>query len=250
MARKCLILGSTGNGKSHSLKYLNPAETFIINPDKKELPWRGSEKIYVPKFKKALSDGTWVSVNANYAETRSMSEIMAIIRNIAAKNPNIKNIVIDTISHAMNKSVMANSGVTGYDKFNMFAAELYDLIELIDNLPNDLFVAIMAHTEIEDSGNETKVIQFQIPAGKLTRKVVNPESLFTTVLYAKTSIVDGKPVRYFLTQTDGINSAKSPEGMFPLTIDNNMQLVKDRMNAYYSDAELPEMEAKINSDSF
>lgn len=254
MAKKALILGPSGAGKSHSLKYLDPGISFIINPDKKELPWRGSEDIYVAKFKKALKpeikNDTWISVNTNYCETRSMTEIGQVIQNIALYNPKIINISIDTISHAMNKSVMANVNVSGYDKFNQFAEEFYILNEIIDNLPAHMFVSVHAHTEIEDSGKESKVIRFQVPAGKLTRKLVDPESLFTTVLYAQTRIVDGKPIHYFLTQTDGINTAKSPEGMFPLTIENNMQKVRDRMFAYYSKGELPEMKELLDTTSF
>ena len=40
------IVGETGTGKSTSIKHLNPEETYIINVAKKELPFKGSEKLY------------------------------------------------------------------------------------------------------------------------------------------------------------------------------------------------------------
>ena len=47
MASKLVgIVGATGTGKSTSIKHLNPEETYIINVAKKELPFKGSEKLY------------------------------------------------------------------------------------------------------------------------------------------------------------------------------------------------------------
>jgi len=46
MASKLIgIVGATGTGKSTSIKHLNPKETYIINVAKKELPFKGSEKL-------------------------------------------------------------------------------------------------------------------------------------------------------------------------------------------------------------
>jgi ABC-type phosphate transport system ATPase subunit len=40
------IVGPSGTGKSTSIRSLNPKETFIINVARKELPFRGAEKLY------------------------------------------------------------------------------------------------------------------------------------------------------------------------------------------------------------
>ena len=48
MASKLIgIVGATGTGKSTSIKHLNPKETYIINVAKKELPFKGSEKLFL-----------------------------------------------------------------------------------------------------------------------------------------------------------------------------------------------------------
>ena len=40
------VVGETGTGKSTAVKHLNPEETYIINVAKKELPFKGSQKLY------------------------------------------------------------------------------------------------------------------------------------------------------------------------------------------------------------
>ena len=47
MASKLIgIIGATGTGKSTAIKYLDPKTTYIINVAKKELPFKGAEKLY------------------------------------------------------------------------------------------------------------------------------------------------------------------------------------------------------------
>ena len=40
------IVGETGTGKSTAIKHLDPKETYIVNVAKKELPFKGSQKLY------------------------------------------------------------------------------------------------------------------------------------------------------------------------------------------------------------
>ena len=40
------VVGETGTGKSTAIKHLDPKETYIINVAKKELPFKGSGKLY------------------------------------------------------------------------------------------------------------------------------------------------------------------------------------------------------------
>ena len=46
MAKFAAIVGTSGSGKSTSIKHLNPEETYIINTASKELPFKGSSKLY------------------------------------------------------------------------------------------------------------------------------------------------------------------------------------------------------------
>lgn len=247
MGKRALILGPTGMGKSHAIQFLDPRTTFIINPDKKELPWRGFERDYKTILK---SDGGISFKNSNYAVIRGMEEIQNAIQIINSARPDITTIVIDTISHAMNKSVMDLLSVPGFDKFKTFAKEFYSLMEWLDYTRPDLMVFVTAHVEIVDAVNDKKMVQFQIPSGRFTREALVPESLFTVVLMADVTIVDNKPAYFFKTETNGFNTIKSPEGMFPATIPNNLQFVRDRMNAYYSGEDLPVIEELVLAEQF
>jgi ABC-type iron transport system FetAB ATPase subunit len=248
MGKKALVLSPTGGGKSHSLQYLDPKISFIINPDNKELPWRGFEKDYVQNFK---TNGDVSIQKSNYIVTKSMKDIKDYLWLISEKRPEITTVAIDTITHAMVKSVISRIMETGYTKFNNFAEEFYNLIEMIDKMRPDLFVVITAHTEILDDSNDKKVNVFKIPAGKLTRQSIDPESLFTVVLGSGVKIVEGKTIGYFETNGNGFTTLKSPSGMFPHYIPNNMQMVRDRIFAYYANNdELPEMEELIITEKF
>ena len=60
------------------------------------------------------------------------------------------------------------------------------------------------------------------------------ESLFSIVLYC---VTDGKR-HYFITQSDGVTTAKSPMDMFPLEIDNDLKAVDTAIREYYGLAKL------------
>ena len=46
MANAVIILGSSGTGKSTSVKNLDPKTTVVFNTLKKRLPFKGSNSIY------------------------------------------------------------------------------------------------------------------------------------------------------------------------------------------------------------
>ena len=58
-AETILILGESGQGKSTSLRNLNPKETFIISTTSKPLPWRGWKKMYTKFDPKNNPEGNW-----------------------------------------------------------------------------------------------------------------------------------------------------------------------------------------------
>jgi hypothetical protein len=63
------------------------------------------------------------------------------------------------------------------------------------------------------------------------------EGLFTVVLLAYSYKDSESVMKYvFVTQSNGTNTCKSPEGMFPQTIPNDLKLVVDRFNEYNNSA--------------
>jgi len=230
-------MGPSGTGKSHSLQYLDPTKTVIICPDRKELPFKGSRKIYKTVFKE---DGiSPLYSKSNFIEINNMKEIRSMVSMIATRRLDIKVIVIDTITYAMIESVMREIKTKGYDKFTEFAEELYGMINDAAGLRKDLHIFFMAHVDV-DIVDGTAMYSFKIPAGKLTKEKIVPEGLFTTVLYSECVMVDGKPTYSFRTQNSGNDTCKSPEAMFPsLRIQNDLQYVIDCMDAYHNDEAPP-----------
>jgi ABC-type phosphate transport system ATPase subunit len=95
------IVGPSGTGKSTSIRTLNPAETFIINVARKELPFRGAEKLYTVEKK-------------NYAEVDDINQITAYLLEISQKAPHIKNIIMDDAIYSMSFLMMKKANETGF----------------------------------------------------------------------------------------------------------------------------------------
>ncbi|BCU97781.1 MAG: hypothetical protein CM15mV19_0160 [uncultured marine virus] len=66
------VVGETGTGKSTAIKHLDPKETYIINVAKKELPFKGSGKLYN-------------SDNKNYKEIDDPVEVTRLLKIISEK---------------------------------------------------------------------------------------------------------------------------------------------------------------------
>lgn len=172
MAEKILIMGESGTGKSTSLRNFNSDEVAIVNPVGKPLPFRGkfhilssvtdSEKI-IKFMKDSVKDGK-------------------------------KTIVVDDFQYILSIPYMNRIKEAGWDKWNDFGSNYFEIINVCAELPDDVTVYYLTHTETLENGITTiKLI------GKLLREKITIEGLFTIVL--RTQVIDGK--YYFLTQNSG-----------------------------------------------
>jgi hypothetical protein len=135
---------------------------------------------------------------------------------------------------------------TGWDKYNDFGANYFTIIDVCSDLPDDVCVYYMTHTETLENGLTTvKLI------GKLLREKITVEGLFTIVL--KTGTSEGK--YYFFTQNSGKDTVKSPIGMFDaFSIDNDLAYVDAKIRNYYemdgakSDAEIAKLDESMAGD--
>jgi len=223
MASKLVgIVGETSTGKSTSIKHLNPDETYIINVAKKELPFKGSEKMYNTEKK-------------NYKEVDDALEIARLLKTISDKASHIKNIVIEDSNYIMGFNMVAKATETGYQKFSLMAKDMVDLFRTARTLREDIIVFYFTHPEvIEDSG---EIIGYKIKtAGKLIDNQVLLEGLMTVCLYTLVEEQkDGTANYSFVTNRFRKFPAKSPSGMFDeIKIPNNLQLVVDKVNEYYN----------------
>jgi hypothetical protein len=222
MASKLIgIVGSTGTGKSTAIKHLDPKETYIINVAKKELPFKGSEKLYNTE-------------NKNYKEVDDANEISRLLKVISEKAPHIKNIIIEDSNYIMGFNMVAKATEVGFTKFSILAKDMVELFRTARTLRDEITVFYITHPETIEDGGE--IIGYKIKtAGKLIDNQVLLEGLLTVCLYTLVEEgKDGTASYNFVTNRFRKLPAKSPDGMFDeLKIPNNLQVVVDKVNEYY-----------------
>jgi ABC-type dipeptide/oligopeptide/nickel transport system ATPase component len=222
MASKLIgIVGPTGTGKSTSIKHLDPKETYIINVAKKELPFKGAEKLYNRE-------------NRNYDEIDDANFISQRLRTLSKDALHIKNIIIEDSNYIMGFNMMAKATETGFTKFTLMARDMVDLFRTARALRDDLKVFYFTHPETIEDGGE--IIGYKIKtAGKMIDNQIVLEGLLTVCLYTFVEeSKDGATNYYFLTNRFRKYPAKSPDGMFEsIKIPNNLQEVADTIDEYY-----------------
>ena len=222
MASKLIgIVGSTGTGKSTAIKHLDPKETYIINVAKKELPFKGSEKLYNTE-------------NKNYKEVDDANEISRLLKVISEKAPHIKNIIIEDSNYIMGFNMVAKATEVGFTKFSILAKDMVELFRTARTLRDEITVFYITHPETIEDGGE--IIGYKIKtAGKLIDNQVLLEGLLTVCLYTLVEeSKDGTASYNFVTNRFKKLPAKSPDGMFDeLKIPNDLQFVVNKVNEYY-----------------
>jgi hypothetical protein len=225
MSNLVIVLGSSGSGKSTSIKTLNPKETVVINVLGKDLPFKGSRVNYTKENKNLVQSSNWDSV-------RSM------IVSISQKFLNVKNIIIDDAIYIMRTEFFDRSKESGFNKYNELADHFRKIISECSNLRNDITVFMMLHTETVE--NEGSVIGYKASTvGKLLDKMYNPLESVSITLFCQPKYDDrGKPEFGFWTHPMKVNGieipAKSPDEMFEDDfIPNSLQYVLDKMHEYY-----------------
>lgn len=223
MASKLIgIVGATGTGKSTSIKHLNSEETYIINVAKKELPFRGSEKLYNAEKR-------------NYKEVDDATEITRLLKTISEKAPHIKNIIIEDSNYIMGFNLVSKATEVGFTKFTIMARDMVELMREARRLRDDLKIFYFSHPETIEDGGE--IIGYKIKtAGKMIDNQIVLEGLLTVCLYTHVEENKDGSVSYnFITNRFKKYPAKSPDGMFEeVKIPNNLNYVCEKIDEYYN----------------
>lgn len=223
-----MVIGESGRGKSTSLRNLPPDETFIINVMGKPLPFPGA----FGKYK----------VGVNTANINSGPFIGEKMKEVSSKMPHIKHLVLDDVQYIMATEFMDKVMVKGYDKFSIMAKNIWDILTTAALLRDGLKVYVLCHEESFSEGGIS--VRRMKTLGKLLAEKISPEGLCTIVLFSEVQISDKGSTYLFKTQNDGITTAKSPMEMFPVEIPNDLNLVSQRIDEYYSGVTL--QETKLN----
>jgi hypothetical protein len=223
MARSILVLGASGTGKSHSIQQLDEKATFLVNVYGKALPFRGWKKRYTPIVDIKSAVGNMVSVD-------DAEKIVQVLQYAYARG--FRTIVVDDYQFVAGMKTIRDAKIKGYDKFTDVAQGFVQIADICKKMPDDALVFFLSHIEDDGKGG-TKAKT----AGRMVDNVIGLESLFTVVL--QTFVRDG--VYGFETQSNGQNTVKSPEGMFPLEIANDLEYVRRSILAYDEGEEMPDV---------
>jgi hypothetical protein len=218
MAVGILVLGPCGSGKTFSAGTLNPKSTVYINSDKKSMPFKGWREVYNAE-------------NKNYIVSSNALDIAKYIQVISDKAPHVKVILIDTISSIMSDKEMAEIKKKAYDKWIDYAADIYELFKLTQSevLREDLYIVFLGHTE---EWKDNHVVKHRMKSGGAKLTNLNVEGKLTYTLYTEIEFNEGKPEYYFITQSDGTTTARSPFGCFERKIPNDLGYVIKRIDEF------------------
>lgn len=175
MAVPVLVLGPSGSGKTYSLRNLPNDSYGLIECEKTMLPFKGGKK---------------------FARTKDFAALSSIVTKYAEKYPIV---VVDDFGYCITDIYMRGSwGDDKYrDQFEVYkeiAGRVYRFIEFVNDLPGDVIVYLVMHTDVDAQNNI-------VPAtvGKLLNEKVNLLGMVNVVVLAEASggeyrfIVDGKP---------------------------------------------------------
>lgn len=196
-----LVIGESGSGKTYSIRNFSPDEVGIFSVEKGRLPFKGDFK---------------VKKNASYRD---------ILK--AVENPSLKKYVIDDSQYLLVNEFFDRAKESGYQKYTDMALNFRNLIHDINRkAPDDVVFYFLHHTEYDSNSGKIKAKT----VGKMIDQYLTLEGCFDIVLLAQT---DGKE-HYFVTQSDGYTTCKTPAGMFPeLKIENDLKAVDDALREYW-----------------
>ena len=190
MAKMILVMGEPASGKTVSLRNIPKNELYYVDCDKKGLNYKGWKNDFNTEKK-------------NYYRGNDGEQIAKLMLAVSEKREDIKYIAIDTINSIMIADEMRRSKDKNFDKWVDLASCIFNLINIVPDLRDDLTVIFLGHTQTDDEGFTRLLTN-----GKKLNKI-GLEKYFDTVLIAKNN--DGK---YVFETTSPNSTARVPMGSY------------------------------------
>ena len=210
MAKMILVMGEPASGKTVSLRNIPKNELYYIDCDKKGLNYKGWKEDFNKEKK-------------NYFRTNDGESVAKILKGVSYTREDIKYIAIDTINSIMIADEMRRSKDKNFDKWVDLASCIFNLINIVPDLRDDLTIIFIGHTQTDDEGFTRLLTN-----GKKLNKI-GLEKYFDTVLIAKN--MDGK---YVFETTSPNSTARVPMGCYEgeQYIDNDLYEIIKELKEY------------------
>lgn len=207
MSIPVLILGEPGSGKSSSMRNFHGNELLVIQTIAKPLPFRHDLKVVSSRDFETVK--SW----------------------LLAKRP-YRSVMVDDFGYLITDTFMRFSYGKEklrdqYEVYKIIGGEVYNLITaLMDDGRQDRIVYLAMHTERNQLGEIEPAT-----VGRMLNEKIKLIGMFTIALLAT---CDGGQYRFI---TNG-QPMKSPPGMLPDVMDNDLKQVDSRIREYWGMAPL------------
>lgn len=193
-----LVLGPSGSGKTYSLRNLPKDSYGLIECEKTMLPFRGGKK---------------------FARTKDFGQLRGIIGEYAKRYDTV---VVDDFGYCVTDMFIHR--INDKDQFAIYkaiAAEVYNTVEFVNNLPQDVVVYITMHTDSDAFNNIIPKLM-----GKMVNEKIDLLGMVNVCILCE--VVDGEHV--FIV--DGKPPAKCCGIFDEAKLPNDLKLVNDGIHAY------------------
>lgn len=230
MATIVAILGASGDGKTTSTiinpdgtcdfenyQGMDPKSHFIINLDRKTLPFPG---------------GMWDTEHKNYIEPSDFAGIKKALK-YCANTESIKSVAIDTVNIYLAMKEFNDRKKMNFDQWRDIANDIIELNILCNTtLRKDQIAYIFGHTMLQTQQDGTEKVVFSVIGKKLTK--TQPEGFYPIVLMTRVEYGDDGDNKYYFQTKANHSSAKTPLGLFKdFEIPNSLSLVDATIRKYY-----------------
>ncbi len=224
-----LLVGESGSGKSTAIRTLPPAETVILNTELKALPMKNHDQFKV------------VDIN-------SYKILDAALRYYASPEGAVFNYVVLDSFTSMTEIIdrYTNAIYKGFDVWKNYNLLIYDVINRLKLLPQQVFVLGIPENKDESFGEVKKYLRVkgkELKFGQIEKEFAIV--LFTAPIYGEMS-GEMEDVE-LIFRPNRNNTAKAPVDLFERKPKNDAKFISDRINEYYAaDREEKPIEGEAN----
>ena len=231
MKPNIFIVGPSGSGKSTSLRNCDPLTTAILNSEQKALPFKGAGKF--------IMNGGISGVRYDEKKERDVPCMKEYWKKFnSSVNHEKVNILVNESFTSLTEQIYAYSNEY-YNGFDLWKSYNEEITKVLHRSKNTEKYIVFTGTDMiieGDAGVEERCVNVQ---GNRWKKNVEKELVIVLYTNAYTDNDGNIKYRFITNKMKGFENipAKSPMGMLPSTMDNDLNLVIQKIEEYYNEEE-------------